>query len=269
MFNRLDSKMRSRIKDQKVNIAMMTAEGRQTYSLFHELSADMAKMIRSLKGRRATADFVRSLQNPRTKIDRRLANRWLQYQFGIRPLMGDLYESAQLLRNQVVRGIYRYDEVYEKGVVPWKNHPVGDFQPSLFMEHYRAKLRCRYRVRDSQLKTLNSLGITNPLAVLWELVPWSFAIDWIINVGEFIDSLDALVGIDQLYCQRSYGYYLGINQGISVVRPSPPEMLYHYSSRWREGTTSALSLPRLSFRNPITSVRRSITALSLLVQKVR
>jgi hypothetical protein len=37
---------------------------------------------------------------------------------------------------------------------------------------------------------LHSLGVTKPLSVIWELVPFSFVVDWFVSVGEWISSLE-------------------------------------------------------------------------------
>jgi hypothetical protein len=39
------------------------------------------------------------------------------------------------------------------------------------------------------------LGLTNPLAIAWELVPFSFVLDWLVPVGTWLQSLDATLGV--------------------------------------------------------------------------
>jgi len=47
---------------------------------------------------------------------------------------------------------------------------------------------------DSNVKwkaKLDSLGIgINPIKELWELVPWSFVVDWVVDVSHFLDNLE-------------------------------------------------------------------------------
>jgi hypothetical protein len=42
--------------------------------------------------------------------------------------------------------------------------------------------------------SLSALGITNPLLIAWEVVPYSFVVDWVLPVGTWLESLDALLG---------------------------------------------------------------------------
>jgi hypothetical protein len=44
----------------------------------------------------------------------------------------------------------------------------------------------------AHLARLDSLGIgTNPVKELWELIPWSFVVDWIFDVSQYLDNLES------------------------------------------------------------------------------
>lgn len=44
------------------------------------------------------------------------------------------------------------------------------------------------------LSALGSLGLTNPLDVAWEVLPFSFVVDWFIPIGNWLNVLDAMHG---------------------------------------------------------------------------
>jgi hypothetical protein len=51
------------------------------------------------------------------------------------------------------------------------------------------------RVRpDMRFAEPAALGFTNPLVVAWEVVPWSFVVDWFIPVGRYLEQLSATHG---------------------------------------------------------------------------
>lgn len=52
-----------------------------------------------------------------------------------------------------------------------------------------------FKVIDPNLRTLQELGLLNPLEVAWEKVPFSFLVDWIINLNEIAQSATAGAGI--------------------------------------------------------------------------
>jgi hypothetical protein len=39
-----------------------------------------------------------------------------------------------------------------------------------------------------------SLGLTNPATWVWEKIPWSFVVDWLLPIGAYLDSMDATLG---------------------------------------------------------------------------
>jgi hypothetical protein len=47
------------------------------------------------------------------------------------------------------------------------------------------------------------LGIFNPLLIGWELVPFSFVVDWFIPVGSYLEGIDALLGYDSFSYSNS------------------------------------------------------------------
>jgi hypothetical protein len=42
---------------------------------------------------------------------------------------------------------------------------------------------------------LNEAGLINPLDIAWELVPWSFAIDWFVPIGNTLKAITAGCGL--------------------------------------------------------------------------
>jgi hypothetical protein len=48
------------------------------------------------------------------------------------------------------------------------------------------------RANAQLLGHLDSLGMgRNPVKDLWELVPWSFVVDWMVGIGRYLDRLDS------------------------------------------------------------------------------
>lgn len=61
------------------------------------------------------------------------------------------------------------------------------------VEH-RAQIRLDFAHTSPSLSTAQQLGLTNPAQLAWELVPFSFVVDWFIPVGDFFAQLDATLG---------------------------------------------------------------------------
>lgn len=56
---------------------------------------------------------------------------------------------------------------------------------------------------DSLRTSLSRYGFTNPIALAYELVPYSFVLDWWINLGDVLASLDNLTLVKELYVRDS------------------------------------------------------------------
>lgn len=64
--------------------------------------------------------------------------------------------------------------------------------------HRRAEggvfIRLDYEPSNTFLQAVTNVGLTNPLEVAWELVPFSFVLDWALPIGEWLSVLDADLG---------------------------------------------------------------------------
>jgi hypothetical protein len=62
-----------------------------------------------------------------------------------------------------------------------------------------AKVSCQIYGRidpnAAGLRTLNQLGLLNPLSLIYELTPWSFVVDWFVPIGPVLNALTAPAGL--------------------------------------------------------------------------
>lgn len=52
-----------------------------------------------------------------------------------------------------------------------------------------------YDVEDAALDACKSTGISNPALLAWELLPYSFVVDWFIPVGNYLQNINASAGL--------------------------------------------------------------------------
>jgi len=258
--------LRSKIKAENVNLAQSLAEYHQTADLFSRAATDVYRFFRSLRSGRVIGDIARFVTSPRNQVERKVAKRWLQYQYGVKPLVSDVYGSCEALRQALVVGKYRYVTVRQRSRAagsdywPSGSAPADRHGQSSFSIEFQHTLRARYMIRDAGLKQLSQIGITNPAQLAWELIPYSFVIDWLIPVGDWLASLDALVGTS------NFSYY-------DIKRISGKESGSTYGGSWesfydsyaRNGPLTTLSMPRLAYK-PSTSLTKILNGLALLRQ---
>lgn len=124
-----------------------------------------------------------------------------------------------------------------------------------------------FTLENKNLFLANRLGLVNPAAVAWELVPFSFVVDWFTNFGGYLDGFTDLVGLsytdaytttyDRLEITGEYGYF-----NHPVYRPAIVRWRQHRHNRSLGLSRPVSTFPRLlNFGNSKT---RAATAVSLL-----
>lgn len=100
------------------------------------------------------------------------------------------------LPSQGVRVLKGSDEVLI-GDHPYRVQlDISHFQPLNVMNAVR--LTANYKVHDAELKTLQSLGIANPLVAAWDYVPYSFIADWVLNLDAILKAATYDMGLTAL-----------------------------------------------------------------------
>jgi len=259
----VDGKMRAKIKHQTGNLLQDLVEFRQTVDLFSSGARDLFRAFHSLRSGRAFSDFVRILQRPRSTNELAIANRWLQYQYGVRPTMNSLYDYTEALAVRVRDGMVLHQRCRGKQTV------CGDFNSTYGRTSVtcdtETRLSASYVVRDSSLKELSQVGITNPLAVVWEVIPYSFLIDQFINIGEFVNSIDALMGVSDLVIIETRG-----SKRIRLMTYRNGQSASHViESVSRLAPRYTLGMPRLSFRLPGSSLWSRLASGIALLRQLR
>jgi hypothetical protein len=133
-------------------------------------------------------------------------------------------------------------------------------------------------VVNPEFVRLQQMGLTNPLEVAWELIPFSFVADWFISVGDWLRGLTALHGL-----RIVSGFRSNVNE--IATRYEQPETIrfsgghmytngdrshHEYRRHYRRDAfslTEPASLPKL--KNPLTSLDRLVTGLALTKSQFR
>lgn len=112
------------------------------------------------------------------------ASQWLAFQYGWLPLMSDIHEGVLAIGKMrqefemTVRVRASSKDVY---------HPANQ---RLDCERTAGVSR-KYVLKEPPSANLQ-LGLIDPLSVAWELVPFSFVVDWFLPVGSFLENLAVL-----------------------------------------------------------------------------
>jgi hypothetical protein len=144
---------------------------------------EAGQVTRMLRSAFKLADVIRRIH------PKRWASNWLEYQYGWRPLVTDIYQSVEQLRNGHVTGEHRIKvragEVWSDSVSTAS--PVTTFSAPMMRDFsYRYELSTDWRLNDGAVNHLANLTSMNPASIAWELTPFSFVVDWIVDIGGYL-----------------------------------------------------------------------------------
>lgn len=140
---------------------------------------------------------------------------WLAFKFGWKPLLEDITSARQNILDAMSS-----DDSYAT-VIGASNRQASPITKVLGEEvtgnlDYVVETKLWYRVSDDSVQGLQQLGLTNPIETAWNLIPYSFVIDWVTGTGNFLSSLSSSHGLDFVR-----GYRLKISrQNITVKGPT-------------------------------------------------
>jgi hypothetical protein len=138
------------------------------------------------------------------KAGRAVLNKWLEYQFGVKPLIGDIADASQALSDALlidrvplrmtIRGGAGYEEMSH-------SLAAGAFGfPQLLLAirgnvQSRCHIAATYDIPVGTGRAFNELGLLNPASLAWELTVYSWLVDYLSNTGKWLDSLTARAGV--------------------------------------------------------------------------
>lgn len=192
---------RNKIKATDVNLGVAFAERSATARLVGSTAVNIAKSYRQLRRGeiRNAMDTLGISSSRREPRGGNAPRKWLELQYGWKPLLSDVYGSVHALSKR--RGsdwlVTAKGRSKSSGEIVREFSSFGAGRVTASYEH-SAMCRIDALPRNDAIMSLASLGITNPLLIGWELLPFSFVVDWFLPIGGWLESLDALLGYDTI-----------------------------------------------------------------------
>lgn len=192
MWNQTKTECLNRLLDEKAAIGASLGEARQTINAFSALVTDGARYLNAFKRGNFRAIARR---NGGKRIGNSVSDAWLQLSYGWRPLAADIHSAQANVHRVLAKGLAiaaKRGSNYETEVT--RNDLPGDYDE---VQKIRHRVICQLGavIDNPSIAYLNTFGLINPLSIAWELVPWSFAIDWFVPVGKTLEAVTATVGL--------------------------------------------------------------------------
>lgn len=196
----------------------VVASNLMTYDLLTELAEAQktAKLILTLIQAvrhpiQSFLDFRRTLlKNGKLSpklIKEALEKKWMEYRYAIMPLAYSVQDAMKLAKEK--GDIYKTDRKSREFSYTTGSRPSSS-QNSLYSwtsEEVQVRIsvvgRARFDPDELYLRLFDQIGI-NPFKTAWELIPYSFVIDWFANIGDWVLARTAGLGPgaqQRLFCQ--------------------------------------------------------------------
>lgn len=171
------------------------AERRQAIRLFSESSKEIGRFLASfVKEVPYYNDYAkvrpRDLLRGADKLGRNFARKWLAYRYGLMPLVYSYRDITEIVRKRKsVYQTYRnhYFNTMIDSTIPGDLSGLSIVEIPTGLTRVSSLLKARYGVDGLSSFVSNNISI-NPLSTAWELVPFSFVVDWFVNVGDYINA---------------------------------------------------------------------------------
>jgi hypothetical protein len=130
--------------------------------------------------------FIKSLVvDHKIEFPKRLQDVWLQYRY--------VYKTSELDIKEAIKFAKRYMSL---GTLDRKLKLYGQSETTVFDSI--VKCRCTLEIKPNEMgyvskiwNALQTYGLTPDFYVIWDMIPYSFIVDWFIPVGDMLGVLDA------------------------------------------------------------------------------
>lgn len=231
--------VRLKVKNATVNLSVSAAEFKKTVTGLASNFNDLVGIYRAV--RKGNFSKAMSFLKPDVRAraphqgfsTRDAAGRWLELQYAINPLIGDIKSGYDYI-NEARKNLMTYSVSSNlNATVP--EHVIANDSYMLLKASGRRGVRTKvhYLIDSPRLREASRLGLTNPLLAVLEVIPYSFVLDWLLPVGNMLEALDATLGttfisgtrtrwVDVDIKGETYPEYLGFTDWPnSRITPSP------------------------------------------------
>jgi hypothetical protein len=213
------NKLLSRLKEHSFDLGVNLAQMGQVSGMVSSTLGKLGRSIMAVKRGDFTTAARQLGASPRTSTLKGgdVSGRWLELQYGWLPLLSDTFEAAKAFesisngpRSSVIRG-GKVRKTMKAFYVTGDDH---------FTRQHQRTFRYSYEMYE-EMSVPRQLGLYDPLSVVWELIPYSFVVDWFVPIGTYLDNLNQIPTLTGRWLVHS-GYEASGPIAWKRITPYPP-----------------------------------------------
>lgn len=198
---------------------------------------------------------------------KQLANTHLEIIFGWLPLYSDIHAATSSVIQQAPTG----GSVRASAMRSIATETVSRNSTGITIRSVRGTQRvtysAMYSVTNPNLWLVERAGLLNPAAVAWDLVPWSFAVNWFVNVNQLVQSVSDYAGLTFTQSSQTSSARLSGHLETHNFRNGAHGVNQASYSFIRRGTFATPSA-KLTLKAPNGGWSQAATAASLFTQRM-
>jgi hypothetical protein len=184
-------KLLDAIRGSHANLAVDFAERRQTVKLIKD-TASLRGLVKKFTTEIVKSRGYRKIRKGPTQGQRRLDyinGKWLEYRYGWLPLLSSIYSVVEQSRKRVFKPV-----IVRARAGSSKKDIFSTATGTFDNPSFRTEVAGGYRVQYTGVfdvpsqPSIQDWTSLNPLSVAWELVPFSFVVDWFVGVGQCLEN---------------------------------------------------------------------------------
>lgn len=266
---KLIDKLREKVAGSDFNAAIFLGEGKEALNMITNAATRIYQGYRAARRgdfKRARAYLVNGTE--RSMLGRKsAANNWLELQYGWLPLLKDAEGAVQFLAHHLYHPLQFIVRVGSLPVGGLVNTPSpSNTRWASASTTTRGSIKAILTEKASAPKLL---GFHDPASLAWELLPYSFVLDWFLPIGSYLSARglsQSLTGtfVSSTVKKTRCSGIVAVNPGLTI---SGATYTYEANSLKRVvSTTLQVPVPTMKSFNQAFSWKRAANAVALLSQ---
>lgn len=195
--------LRNQATDVDIDVGVALAEATQTMDLVSSACRTIVKTTLALlsgQPRKAADIILYGGSSARTgrELTRQTRDAWLAWSYGVKPLMADVAGAVENCRSHYAKGKkFQFYSARRQTIdgFSFTNQGYPSERFAKVSGDLTVKGKIIAKIKDPVEFKSGKLGL-NVSTTLWELVPYSFVVDWFIPIGDWIRNADPISGLE-------------------------------------------------------------------------
>lgn len=263
------AKAKAKFGGSEWNLAESLAELNQTANMVAKRALQIARFANNLRQgnwKAISQEFGRGVPGSvkRLPASKRIANGWLEVQFGWKPAISDAYNAVSAYN----KGLATRGSSVTKRSGSSRNRALSsNGNGGLVYDPSKVSSNATFTgvVDNPSLVSLNEMGLLNPALLAWNLLPFSFVVDWFLPVSSVLAAMTVNAGLSHSFASVTTRY-----ASVTRFRDAPGSVIRgSHSATRKPGDTSGLSDIRGALLSPNLGLWHLVTSTSLARQSWR